>query len=184
MNRIIIYTILISLLFIGVKQYFHFSDYSLGMVQGILVLSSLSIFFIIFLVLFIVDLYQFIKFKKRIDFIPSLLLILFVALLSLGFSKLNKPFFWKKEFYKGKICYINSNDKIYLYENETCAFEIQHIENKEIVGGKFKIVNDTLMLTEYDTTEVNKIFTNRYFFAKDSSLIALDDKYLSIIKIE
>ncbi|MVO07940.1 hypothetical protein GOQ30_02020 [Flavobacterium sp. TP390] len=185
MNRKKSYLILIVLLFFGAKQYFHFSDYSLGLVQGMLLFISFSAFFVIFLVLLIKDLYGYIKFKKKIDFIPFVLLVLFLVLSLFGFSKVEEPFFWKKEFYRGKLVYIESKDEIYLYKNETFAFVISKIEHKEIVCGKFKIVNDTLFLSEYNSRKVDKVFTNKYLFVKDSSLIALDEKkYLDIIKVK
>ncbi len=184
MKRKTTYIILILLFLIGIKQYIHFNDYELGIVQGLFLVFSIAIFFIIFLVLLIKDIYSLIKFKKKFDFIPSILLITFVTSIYFGFSNVNEPYFWKKEFYKGKNCYINSNDEIFLYKNGTCAFKIYKIEYKSIVQGKFKIINDTLKISDYDTTLVNNSFSNLYLFVKDSSLISLDKNHLDIIKIK
>lgn len=183
MNRKTIYFILILLFLIGIKQYFHFYDYEIGMVQGLFLVSSFSVFFIIFIIVLIKDIYRFIKFKKRIDFIPSILLLLFITFIWFGYSKVNEPFFWKKEFYKGKIFYVDSDDKIFLYKNGTCAFEIYGIEHKSILNGKFKIKNDTLKLSDYDTTYVNRSFSNLYLFVKDSALMSFDKDYIIIEKI-
>jgi hypothetical protein len=184
MKRKTTYIILILLFLIGIKQYIHFNDYEIGIVQGFFLVLSFTMFFIIFLVLLIKDIYGLIKFKKKFDFIPSILLIIFIISIWFGFSNVNEPFFWKKEFYKGKNCYINSNDKIFLYRNGTCAFKIYEIEHKSIVQGKFKIVNDTLKISDYDTTLVNNSFSNLYLFLKDSSLVSLDKHYQDIIKIK
>ena len=166
------------------KQYVHFGDYSLGMAQGSLFLLTFIIFFIIFLLLLIIDFYELLKFKKRIDLIPLLLLIIFVISSYFGYANVEKPFFWKREFYKGQIYSMDCSDKIFLYKNGTCAFELSDIENRNIVSGKFKAVNDTLNLSEYDTTLVNYRFTSLYLFTKDSSLIPLKNRYYAIKKIK
>lgn len=183
MSRRLIHVILILLLLIGIKQCIHFGDYESGMAQGLLLLFVFSIFFVIFSILLIVDLYKLIRFKKRFDFIPLLLLFLFSITFWFGFAKNEKPFFWKKEFYKGEIYSLDCNDKLFLYKNGTFAFEIQFVEHKNIVCGKFKILNDTLKLSEYNTYNVNS-FTNSYLFIKDSSLVALKNGYYPIKKIK
>ena len=144
---------------------------------------SFLLFFIVFFTLLIKDLYYLIKFNKRIDYIPSILLGLFIVLLVYGVSNVDKPFLWKKEFYKGKNIYYGTDDKIYLYKDGTCVFEIKEIENNNIICGKFKVIKDTLTFSEFDSVLVNKSFGTQYFFGKDSSLISLDDKYMQIVKI-
>lgn len=183
MNRKLIHLILIVLLLIGIKQCIHFGDFESGMAQGLLLFLFFFIFITIFIVLLLFDLYKLIKVKKRLDFIPFILLILFTITFWFGFINNKKPFFWKKEFYKGEIYSLDCNDKLFLYKNDTFAFEIQSIEHKNIVCGKYKIVNDTLKLSEYNTYNVNS-FTNSYLFIKDSSLVALTNGYYPIKRVK
>lgn len=183
MKRKTIHIFLILLLIIGIKQCIHFGDYESGMVQGLLLLFVFSIFFILFLMLLIFDLYKLIKFKKRFDFIPSILASLFLALIWFGSTNNDNPYFWKKAFYKGELYSEDNDGEIYLFKNGTFAFKIRHIEYVSTISGDFKTQNDTLKLFNYNTTKV-KNFTNSYLFVKDSSLITLKEGYYDIRKVE
>jgi len=155
-----VYTLIINL-----KYGDYSNDYCSGITNVILFYFMTAFFIIVFLVFLIIDLILTLKLKKKFDFVPVLLLIVFVSVNFSLFSATNNNY-WKSVSMEGKL---EDRDKIgtlILFTDYT--FKAQNIKYEYYCAhqGKYHIENDTLILDYIgieDKTE--SYFTTKYLIS-------------------
>jgi len=175
------YGILAILGVFAVYQIFpiEFGDYCVGLEKIMAFLFYCGLFSFGFLYFLLIDLILTITKKIKFDYIPCVILGVFIAVSLLFFQIENKKFWTKKTL----IGYMFDSSEIIeaylvLYENNT--FSARKYRNRCCTyQGKYSIKQDTLILKRDDLPELtDKLFCNKYLIHQiDSTLIPLENGY-------
>lgn len=138
-----------------------------------------------FIVFTIVDVARLIRKKIRFDFLP---LIIITVFLSVFFILINSETdkFWTKTTLTGQT---DEGDlrkaQIQLYSNNSFSVRISYVDWSCTYQGDYKINNDTLFLKRDDLTELtNSVFDTKYKFSYQDSLLIPINKKCKMIKIK
>lgn len=140
-----------------------FGDRCSGLAHIIGWFMLVGVFFAVLLIETGVDLYRFIKLKKRYDFVP-LIIAGATAFLTIAMFKLEtwKP--WTSEVFKGEVEVGDLRSAgLTLYANGTFNAYSAFVDYSCNYEGRYELTGDTLMLLREDLPDLtNRVFTTQY----------------------
>ena len=137
---------------------FHFGDYCYGIGHGLLFILLSVLYLVTFIISISISIYSYFKNKQAINFIPLIITIVTILVLTLAFNFewLDSP----KKFTAGNE-FMGST--LSIKENNSFLIKIQGHHMSCYYKGDYKINKDTLELLRKDIgTQTDNIFFNKY----------------------
>jgi len=175
------YGLLILFLLLTIFQNVHFSDFCEGVSEGLLFAFTCLIFLISFIIVQLLDLYNFFKKKEKFDFIP---LYIFVAaiLINTILISANENKYWREIKYQGKIDNIDKECWIVLFNDNKFEVTISYIEQRCTYVGKYHFENNHLVLDDQSIeSKTDENFTSQYELISDTILQPVTKNFDRII---
>ena len=176
---------MIVLALLTLYQIMPIGDYSSGLEKIFLLIILGGLLILSFIVFVIVDIVRFIKMKRKFDFVPLIIITLFLTVfLIFNNSKTDK--FWTKTILTGQIVEGDLRAaQIQLYRNNTFAIRISYVDWCFTYQGDYTIKKDTLFLNRDDINKLtNNEFDTKYTFSYRDSLLIPINKKCKMIKIK
>ncbi|MFW5983293.1 MAG: hypothetical protein ACOCQ4_02240 [bacterium] len=183
--RIIKYGLLIGLTILTFYQNFPFGDYCSGLVEALLFVILGGLFLISFAVFLTIDLVKTFKKKRKFDFLPLVILTIFLVGNSLLLNN-EKDKFWTDKELVGNIEVGDLRAaQIVLYSNQMFSVRTSYVDYSCTYSGRYSIRENILRL-ERDNfeKETNNVFTTEYEIQKSDSLLIPLESGIETIKIK
>jgi hypothetical protein len=183
--RVIKYGLLTGLTILTFYQNFPFGDYCSGLVEALSFVILGGLFLISFVIFLTIDLIKTFKKKQKFDFLPLVILTVFLAGNSLLLDNEKEKFWTDKELVGNVEVGDLRAAQIVLYSNQTFSVRTSYVDWSCTYSGRYSIQENILRL-ERDNLEVetNNVFTNKYEILKSDSLLIPLKSGIEKIKIK
>ena len=177
------YSVLIGLTILNFYLNFPIGDYCTGMPDGLISGFIMTIFLLLALVFFLINIINKLKKNRGFDFISLLLLIVFIIGNFLLSENRQDKLWFDKELYG--IAKDSRRSSIILYSNNKFNLRLPDIEWNCIYTGRYYIKGNVLRLERDDIKDVtNGIFGNEYEIVMCDSLLVPNQKGAYEIRIK
>ncbi len=179
MRRAFKYSLLILLVALSAYVIAPYGDRCSGLAHVLGWLVLVAVYAIVFLVVSGVDLYQYVKFKRRFDFVP-LMITGVGAVITWAFWKLEDKKPWTDEVFRGRVEVGDLRGAgLTLYANGTFDAFSAYVDWACTYTGRFEWKGDTLALLRDDLpTLTDSVFTINYrLVLSDSTLVPVENGF-------
>jgi hypothetical protein len=169
--RIIKYVLLAGFFLFTMYQIIPFGDYCSGIVEVLLFIVFGGLFVVSFIIFLAIDIFRTFRKKSRFDFIPIILMIIFIGTNLLIYGN-ESPRFWKKVQLKGVIeKEFGERGELILYTDGTFDAKCRFIELSCTYTGEYTINDNVLTLIRKNIEELtDSTFTTKYLIESVDSL--------------
>ena len=181
MNRVLKYGLLILPAALSAYVIAPYGDRCSGLAHVLGWLVLVAIYAIIFLVVAGVDIYQYVKFKRRFDVVPFILTCV-GGVITLAFWKLEDTKPWTDEVFTGRIEVGDLRGAgLTLYANGTFDAFSAYVDWACTYTGHYEWKGDKLTLLREDLPGLtDSVFTVNYRLAPDSTLVPIENGFKPI----
>tara|TARA_B100000780_G_scaffold277380_1_gene247935 strand:- start:1159 stop:1755 length:597 start_codon:yes stop_codon:yes gene_type:complete len=170
--RVIKYGLLAGLTFLTFYQNFPFGDYCSGLVETLSFVFLGGLFLLSFVIFLTIDLIKTFKKKRKFDFLPLVILTVFLVGNSLLLNNEKDKFWTDKELVGNVEVGDLRAAQIVLYSNQTFSVRTSYVDWSCTYSGQYSIQDNILQLERDDLEEeTNNVFTNKYEIQKSDSLL-------------
>lgn len=166
-------------------QFLPIGDYCGGLLGFFYFLFFGGLILLAFLIITIIDLVALWKKKRRFDFIPLILVLVFGALFYLQQGLKNKKFWTEKSLSGGiEIEFTPKSGYLQLYKNGTFGATFHSADYSCTFQGDYELKEDTLRLKRPELPELtNGTFATEYLVDKQLGTITPSDPNFGVIQI-